>query len=65
MSLSSKGQAGELTDLVITPQMIEAGSAALDAALFKHDYASPIGPYSLDAIAREVFAAMVAAKEHP
>jgi len=46
----------------ITDAMIAAGSAVLDEALFKNDYTAPLGPYSREAIVREVFAAMLAAK---
>ena len=39
----------------ITDAMIAAGSAVLDEALFKNDYTAPLGPYSREAIVREVF----------
>jgi hypothetical protein len=61
--VSRKSQLGyEPDEIAVTDAMIAAGSAALDDALFRNDYASPVGPYSREAIVREVFAAMLAAR---
>ena len=48
----------------LTPAMIEAGSVALDEALLRHDYTSPVGPYTRQQIAREVFTAMAGQASH-
>jgi hypothetical protein len=44
----------------IIQAVIDSGVLALETALFKQDYASPLEPYTRNAIARDVSAAMIA-----
>lgn len=55
------------TELVITPQMVEAGKGAIDQFYFElgseglHD---PLGRFLSEVLARAVFEAMSAAQSH-
>jgi hypothetical protein len=59
--VQSSGQADAETE--ITPAMTEAGAHVIDERMFIRDWeAPPLGKYTCESIAREVFNAMLKAK---